>query len=53
MAVRVLGQCRNPQLLLLLLSAAVLLVAVSGLSALEAARDLHALLLSARAAGTS
>ena len=41
-----------PQPQLLLLSAAVLLVAVSGLSALEAARDLHALLLSARAAGT-
>src|SRR6266851_692608 len=36
-----------PQPHLLLLSAAVLLVAVSGLSALEAARDLHALLESA------
>jgi hypothetical protein len=42
-----------PQPQLLLLSAAVLLVAVSGISALEAARDLHALLVSARAAGTS
>jgi hypothetical protein len=38
---------------LLLVFAAVLLVAVSGLSALEAARDLHALLVAARAAATS
>ena len=38
---------------LLLLAAAVLLVAAVGVSALEAARDLHALLESARAAGTS
>jgi hypothetical protein len=42
-----------PQPQLLLVFAAVLLVAVSGLSALEAARDLHALLVSARAAATS
>src|SRR6266568_2821320 len=42
-----------PQPQLLLLFAAVLLVAVSGVSALEAARDLHALLVSARAVGTS
>jgi hypothetical protein len=42
----------QPQLLLLL-AAAVLLVAVAGLSALEAARDLHTLLASARAAGPS
>ena len=42
-----------PQPQLLLLFAAVLMVAVSGLSALEAARDLHALLEAARAAGTS
>jgi beta-lactamase regulating signal transducer with metallopeptidase domain len=39
-----------PDLRLLLLVAAVLLVAVAGVSALEAARDLHALLDSARAA---
>jgi beta-lactamase regulating signal transducer with metallopeptidase domain len=38
---------------LLLLAAVVALVAVSGISALEAARDLHALLAAARAAGTS
>jgi Zn-dependent protease with chaperone function len=42
-----------PDLRLLLLAAAILLVAVAGVSALEAARDLHALLASARAAGTS
>jgi Zn-dependent protease with chaperone function len=42
-----------PQRQLLLLAAAVVLVAVAGLSALEAARDLHALLAAARAAGTS
>jgi hypothetical protein len=42
-----------PQPQLLLLAAAVVLVAVSGISALEAARDLHALLAAARAAGTS
>src|SRR6516162_9467573 len=42
-----------PQPQLLLLAAAVVLVAVSGVSALEAARDLHALLDTARAAGTS
>ena len=42
-----------PDLRLLLLAAAVLLVAVAGVSALEAARDLHALLESARAAGAS
>jgi len=42
-----------PQPQLLLLAAAVVLVAVSGVSALEAARDLHALLAAARAAGTS
>jgi Peptidase family M48 len=42
-----------PQPRLLLLAAAVLLVAVAGVSALEAARDLHGLLVSARAAGTS
>jgi len=43
-----------PQPQLLLLAAVVVLVAVSGISALEAARDLHALLASARAAaGTS
>jgi len=41
-----------PDLRLLLLAAAVLLVAAAGVSALEAARDLHALLESARA-GTS
>jgi peptidase M48-like protein len=41
-----------PQLQLLLVAVAVLLVAVSGLSALEAARDLHSLLESARAAAT-
>jgi hypothetical protein len=38
-----------PRPQLLLLAAAVMLVAVSGLSALEAARDLHALLDVARA----
>jgi Zn-dependent protease with chaperone function len=43
----------QPQPRLLLLAAAVLLVAVAGVSALEAARDLHALLASARAAGTA
>jgi len=42
-----------PQPQLLLLVAAVVLVAVSGVSALEAARDLHALIATARAAGTS
>jgi len=42
-----------PQPQLLLLAAAVVLVAVSGVSALEAARDLHALLAAAHAAGTS
>jgi Zn-dependent protease with chaperone function len=42
-----------PQPQLLLLAAALALVAVSGVSALEAARDLHALLAAARAAGTS
>jgi Zn-dependent protease with chaperone function len=42
-----------PQPQLLLLAAAVVLVAVSGLSTLEAARDLHALIAAARAAGTS
>jgi Zn-dependent protease with chaperone function len=40
-----------PDLRLLLLAAAVLLVAAAGVSALEAARDLHALLESARVAG--
>ena len=39
-----------PRPRLLLLAAAVALVAVSGISALEAARDLHALLAAARAA---
>ena len=42
-----------PELQPLLLAAAVLLVAVAGVSAPEAARDLHALLESARAAGAS
>ena len=42
-----------PQPQLLLLAAAVVLVAVSGISALEAARDLHALLAAARAAWAS
>jgi Zn-dependent protease with chaperone function len=42
-----------PDMQLLLLAAAVLLVAAAGVSALEAARDLHALLESARAAGAS
>ena len=42
-----------PRPQLLLLAAAAVLVAVSGVSALEAARDLHALLASARAAGLS
>lgn len=46
-----LGPAPQPQLLLL--AAAVLLVALSGFSALEAARDLHALLVSARTAGAS
>jgi Zn-dependent protease with chaperone function len=46
-----LGPPPRPQLLLL--AAAVALVAVAGVSALEAARDLHALLEAARAAGTS
>jgi beta-lactamase regulating signal transducer with metallopeptidase domain len=38
---------------LLLLAAAAMLVAVAGVSALEAARDLHALLAAARAAATA
>jgi len=42
-----------PQPRLLLVAAAVLLVAVAGASALEAARELHALLDYARAVGTS
>ena len=42
-----------PQPQLLLLAAVVLLVAASGVSALEAARDLHALLELARASGAS
>jgi Zn-dependent protease with chaperone function len=42
-----------PQPQLLLLAAAVVLVAVAGVTALEAARDLHALLEAARAAGAS
>ena len=42
-----------PELRLLLVAAAVLLVAAAGVSALEAARDLHALLASARAVGGS
>ena len=42
-----------PQPQLLLLAVAVVLVAVSGVSALEAARDLHALLAAARAAWAS
>jgi hypothetical protein len=42
-----------PQPQLVLLAAAVLLVAVAGASALEAAVDLHALLDYARAAGAS
>jgi Peptidase family M48 len=42
-----------PELRLLLVAAAVLLVAAAGVSALEAARDLHALLASARAAAGS
>jgi len=42
-----------PQAQLLLLVAAVVLVAVAGVTALEAARDLHALLAAARAAGAS
>jgi len=42
-----------PQPQLLLLAAAVVLVVVSGVSALEAARDLHALLAAARAAWVS
>jgi hypothetical protein len=42
-----------PQPGMLLLAVAVLLVAVSGISALEAARDLGGLLESARAAGPS
>jgi Zn-dependent protease with chaperone function len=42
-----------PQPQLLLLAAVAVLVAVSGVSALEAARDLHALLAAAHAAGTS
>ena len=42
-----------PQPQLMLLAAVVVLVAVSGLSALEAARDLHALLATARASGGS
>jgi hypothetical protein len=42
-----------PELPLLLVVAAVLLVAAAGVSALEAARDLHALLVSAHAVGGS
>lgn len=42
-----------PQPQLLLLTAAILLVAVAGASALDAAHDLHALLVSAHTAGTS
>ena len=42
-----------PQPQLLLLAAAVVLVAVAGVTALEAARDLHALLAAARTAGAS
>jgi hypothetical protein len=42
-----------PQPRLLLLASAILLVAVAGASALEAARDLHGLLDYARAVGTS
>jgi Zn-dependent protease with chaperone function len=42
-----------PQPQLLLLAAAIVLVAVAGVTALEAARDLHALLEAARAAGAS
>jgi hypothetical protein len=42
-----------PQQQMLLLAAAVVLVAVSGVSALEAARDLHALLVTAHAAGSA
>jgi Peptidase family M48 len=42
-----------PELRPLLVAAAVLLVAAAGVSALEAARDLHALLASARAAAGS
>jgi Peptidase family M48 len=42
-----------PDLRPLLLAAAVVLVAVAGVSALEAARDLHAMLESARAVGPS
>jgi hypothetical protein len=42
-----------PQPRLLLLLAAVAIVMVSGVSALEAARDLHALLVLARDAGRS
>lgn len=44
--------CPPPHSQLLVLAAAIVLVAVSGLSAVEAARDLHALLATARA-GTS
>lgn len=44
---------RPPQPRLLLIAAAVLLVAISGASVLEAARDLHALLAYARAVGPS
>ncbi|HEX8005186.1 MAG TPA: hypothetical protein VF482_02020 [Trebonia sp.] len=43
----------SPQPRLLLIAAAVLLVAISGASVLEAARDLHALLAYARAVGPS
>jgi hypothetical protein len=42
-----------PQPSLLLLAAAILLVAVSGASVLEAAHDLHSLLVLARDAGPS
>jgi Zn-dependent protease with chaperone function len=42
-----------PQPQLLLLAAAVMLVAVSGVSCLEAARDLHALLVTAHSASAS
>ena len=43
----------SPQPRLLLLAAAILLVAVAGASALEAARDLHALLIYARTVSPS
>jgi hypothetical protein len=50
---RVAALLRPPPDLRLLLAAPVLVVAAAGVSALEAARDLHALLASAHAAGTS